>query len=72
MYGKASLTLVAENSNRRIKRRLGQDGDVDTGGIRDPSPNKALLIPTEKAKRKSREGTLVSALESRPGCCRPA
>lgn len=72
MYRKASLTPVAENFNRRIRRMSGQDGDVNTGGIRDPSPNKAHLIPTEKAKRKEKAGDAWICLGNEDRCCRPA
>lgn len=38
--------------------RQGGNGEVNTGGIRDPSPNKVHLIPTEKAPlpRKKKKG----------------
>lgn len=57
----------------------GRDGDVNTGGIRDPSPNNTHLIATEKAppplpkkkKKKKKEETSASALETKQGCCTP-
>lgn len=45
------MRLVAENFNR-IRRMLGQDGELNTGGIRAPATRKTHLILTEKAKRK--------------------
>lgn len=46
------MRLVAENFNRRIRRMSGQDGKLNTGGIRAPTTRKTHLILTEKAKRK--------------------
>lgn len=46
------LLLQRTLQNRRM---LGQNRDTNTGGVTNPSPNKAHWIPTEKATRKKKK-----------------
>lgn len=40
------------------KEHMGAGWRCEQGGIRDPSLNKAHLIPTEKAKRREKAGAV--------------
>lgn len=50
------MRLLLQRPLQENRRMLGQNGDVNTGGVTNPSPNKAHPIPTEKATRKKRRG----------------
>lgn len=69
-------TLIAESFNRSMRRMSGRDGEVNTGGIRDPSPNKPTWFPLKKPKteikpKQKKQGTSASPLETKRGCCTP-